>query len=662
MSSSSGDLQLLHRAIRYITGVAAASFFTKVHIIGGENVPRDGPIIVTATHHNMMLDPVMLCEYPSPTRSGGTPVETWSSLADSELERRVRAYTFPYQRILNYWSKASLFANPVVSWILYSSGNIPVDRKSKDRKVLLKGTMEALAKGYAVALFPEGTSYTEPRIMQIKDGAAWAALEYSKLVLEDPAKKLRPVTVVPAAIVYTNKTKYRSDVVVDSRRTWKGEPRAAVKRLSRAIEAQLLETTINGPDWNTLYAARMARDLMWANEKSINLDEFVPISQTLVDLFSTPDPTPNFKSVRRRLLEYYSLLQSTNLTNSVLAKLPLPKTLDPNRATPLPSRLLTLLILLRDTFIMLFRLPFFAFPLFMYLPVYYMGRLGARLVQDEEETQAQNKLVFGMLSMFLTYPFAFFFLWAFFTWTRVGAVLAAATLWLFAKYHDTMINGKFPLLLSFTLANLSFSSKLRTRLLATWRVLVGVWGPKRWDLSISALTPYITPVFPKESEYISKKPVVPEPPNLSNIEPPAQLSTGDLTNGKGDGNGKGKRRPPSSRRIMRHVLRARGEAVKALAEFFEELRIQSSQSRNRGGMRVSASLHLARMYGGVTSEEGAEEEVGWREASEVIAFLTKRGAKIPQLAPGRLLGIETEADWAAALSSDAEFEPGTPGA
>lgn len=106
---------------------------------------------------------------------------------------------------------ASLFANPAVSYILTSAGNIPVDRKSKDRQKLFKGTFEALSKDLAVALFPEGTSYTEPRIMQVKDGAAWAALEYTKWI-EEGGNKGKPVTIVPAAIVYTNKSKYRSRV------------------------------------------------------------------------------------------------------------------------------------------------------------------------------------------------------------------------------------------------------------------------------------------------------------------------------------------------------------------------------------------------------------------------------------------------------------------
>ncbi|KAJ7094994.1 hypothetical protein C8R44DRAFT_718292 [Mycena epipterygia] len=622
---SSGDLQVVHRVLRYMSNQVAASFFTEVRVIGGENVPKDGPIIVTATHHNMVLDPVIL------------------------------SYAFPYGRILNYWSKASLFINPIISYLLYSSGNLPVDRKSKDRKlvrkVLLKGTLEKLAKGSVVALFPEGTSYTEPRIMQIKDGAAWAALEYTKWLQETPEKKMKPLVVVPAAIVYTNKSKYRSDVSVEFRQPitmdpyieqflspTEGAPRIAVKRLTRVIESGLVCATVNGPDWDTLYAARMARDIMWQGAKSINLDEFVVISQTLVDLFSTPNPTPNFKSTKRHLLEYYSLLQSTHLTNSVLSSLPLPRTLDSNKQMPLPSRLLTLVILIRDSFSTLLGLPFFAFPFVVYMPVYFMGRFGARLVEDEEETQAQNKLVFGLLSMLLIYPAFFFFLWSMFLYTQVGVLMALVTLWLFAWYHDTVING---------------SAK---HLLATWRVLIGVWAPKRWEFSLSALAPYMMPVLPK-SEFISKPassapdlskppaPVLPPTPELGNKEPPVQTRP--------------KRRPPS-RRIMRHVLRARMEAFQALAEFIEQLRMQSARSRNHGGMRVNASVHLAHLYGGVEvpapKVEGenaglvAEDGQGWREASEVIAFLTKRGAKIPLMRY-----VQIEGEWAA-LTSDMDSD------
>ncbi len=101
----------------------------------------------------------------------------------------------------------------MLSKVLYSTGNIPVDRKNKDRQALFRGTTDALSRGNAVALFPEGTSYTEPRIMQVKEGAAWAALEYTKWTSENPEHASQdPLTIVPCAIVYTNKSKYRSYV------------------------------------------------------------------------------------------------------------------------------------------------------------------------------------------------------------------------------------------------------------------------------------------------------------------------------------------------------------------------------------------------------------------------------------------------------------------
>jgi glycerol-3-phosphate O-acyltransferase/dihydroxyacetone phosphate acyltransferase len=123
------------------------------------------------------------------------------------------AASVPNQRIMHYWSKASLFANPIANYVLTSSGCIPVERKSKDRMVLFKGTFDTLRNDKAVALFPEGTSYTEPKIMQVKDGAAWAALEYAKIQREQPAGNgSKGIVIVPVAIVYTNKSKYRSDV------------------------------------------------------------------------------------------------------------------------------------------------------------------------------------------------------------------------------------------------------------------------------------------------------------------------------------------------------------------------------------------------------------------------------------------------------------------
>ncbi|KAF6761167.1 hypothetical protein DFP72DRAFT_880302 [Ephemerocybe angulata] len=599
MSSSSSDFMLLHRIIRFIAGTAANSFFTEVRVIGEENVPKEGPIIVTATHHNMMLDPAIL------------------------------SVAFPHNRILNYWSKATLFKHPAVAWILYSSGNIPVDRKSKDRQKLFGGTFKALSKGNAVALFPEGTSYTEPRIMQVKDGAAWAALEYSKWKKDHPELANQPgVKIVPAAIVYTNKSKFGKAISMEEYEeqffsSEEGASRAAVKRLSRTIETELVEATINAPDWDTLYAARMARDLLWEGDKSINLDDFVVVSQTLVDLFSNADVVPNFRNIRRHLLAYYSLLQSSHLTNSVLSSLPLPQSLDPNTPATTPSRLYTLAILVRDSLAAIAALPFFFLPMLVHLPVYIMGRIGARLVEEEEETQAQNKITFGLLSSLLIYSSAFFFLWALF-----------CLLYLFAGYHTRMIDGK------------------AKRFVAAWRVLVGVWTPRRFDLSLTALSQFMTPKTPPPNPWVEKARRAAS--DAEDTPPPRSSSPTDLQlQREPPVKSRSARRPPS-RRLVRHVLRARVEAVNALASLFDQL-------EQAGGQKViRSSPHLARSFGGSVvpqkvaegaNEIGADSESyeGYRGVKEVVASLRQKGAKIPTLRHGRF-----EGDWAAALSSEGE--------
>ena len=141
----------------------------------------------------------------------------------------------PHRRCVCFWAKASMFKNPITGWILTSSGAIPVRRNPNSvasaenngngngprqsdeeanemRMSLFRGTFEALDIGEIIGLFPEGTSYTEPQIAQIKDGASYAALEYARWRQQNPQKSTMDLTVVPVGVVYTNKSKYQSRV------------------------------------------------------------------------------------------------------------------------------------------------------------------------------------------------------------------------------------------------------------------------------------------------------------------------------------------------------------------------------------------------------------------------------------------------------------------
>lgn len=81
----------------------------------------------------------------------------------------------------------------------------------------------ALVKGEVVGVFPEGTSHNHSKMMPIKDGVAWTALEYLSYLDEHhggadvggKGQGQKPAVVVPVGLTYSDKTKYRSRVAIE---------------------------------------------------------------------------------------------------------------------------------------------------------------------------------------------------------------------------------------------------------------------------------------------------------------------------------------------------------------------------------------------------------------------------------------------------------------
>ncbi len=113
---------------------------------------------------------------------------------------------------------------------------------------------------------------------------------------------------------------------------------------------------------------------------------------------------------------------------------------------------------------------------------------------------------------------------------------------------------------------------------AAWRVLIGVWAPKKWDYSLPALAQYTATPIPPTNEWVSES--ARAAVNGTAVKPPGSPQPY-------------RPRHPRSGKVMRHVLHARAEATRSLASFIAQLEAGPSD------MRVHASVHLARLYGGV---------------------------------------------------------------
>ncbi len=154
-------------------------FFREIATVNAERVPRDpnAPVMYVLNHPNALLDPLfILCLSPRP---------------------------------VTFLAKAPLFSTFLVKHFVRGFECLPVyraqdgDDPSKNR-ASIEASIALLSSGKSLALFPEGTSHSKPRLEPLKTGAARIALSASALM---PA---RPVVIVPVGLAYADKSTFRS--------------------------------------------------------------------------------------------------------------------------------------------------------------------------------------------------------------------------------------------------------------------------------------------------------------------------------------------------------------------------------------------------------------------------------------------------------------------
>src|SRR2546425_2940940 len=138
-------------------------------------------------------------------------------------------------RRVSFLAKAPLFRMPVIGWVCRAFEAIPVYRRQDPggvtEMVRNQETFDAarrvLLGGGAIALFPEGTSHSDPKLRPLKTGAARIALGAAAAL---PAAA--PLSIVPAGPYYPGQQTFRTAALPHL-----GEP-LAVERLPLAPGAQ----------------------------------------------------------------------------------------------------------------------------------------------------------------------------------------------------------------------------------------------------------------------------------------------------------------------------------------------------------------------------------------------------------------------------------------
>uniref|UniRef100_M4BJS6 Phospholipid/glycerol acyltransferase domain-containing protein n=1 Tax=Hyaloperonospora arabidopsidis (strain Emoy2) TaxID=559515 RepID=M4BJS6_HYAAE len=299
------------------------TYFRRIALYGLNHFPREGPVILCPNHPNMLVDAVLVM----------TEVAT--------LGRS------PY-----VWAKGSLFRNAIAALVLRTLGAVPVYRprraeatladvdsdKSPEEleaanRAMFEHTWRVLADGNVMVLFPEGTSYTAPKMLSLRTGVMRVATGFVKHYDQ-------PIPIVPVGLNYFNKDRFRSQMTLEfgpcmtitpatvHSDEYEKNERSEVKRLTLELEKCMHGVTLNASEFSTIDAARMMRRLYLSTPGAIDAVNELRLTQHIINMLEKEpqddEHVERMGTIQAKVLRYKGQLEKLRLKDQEL-KLSVPK-------------------------------------------------------------------------------------------------------------------------------------------------------------------------------------------------------------------------------------------------------------------------------------------------------------------------------------------------
>ena len=171
----------LDRVMAVVARVLALGFFRRIEVDGESRlIARGLPTLFAVSHLNGFVDPVV--------------------------------FVAGVRRFPRFIAKRALWRVVPARPFLALVGVVPVERRqdrvdTSSNRSSFEACHRALAKGQAVAIFPEGTTHDRLQLAPIRTGLA-------RIVLGARASGVERITIIPVGIVYESKFKVRSRALV----------------------------------------------------------------------------------------------------------------------------------------------------------------------------------------------------------------------------------------------------------------------------------------------------------------------------------------------------------------------------------------------------------------------------------------------------------------
>ncbi|WP_428102112.1 1-acyl-sn-glycerol-3-phosphate acyltransferase [Candidatus Rariloculus sp.] len=281
---------MLYRALVRFLSLVARTFYKQIDVVGLENVPARGAVILAGNHPNALIDGLLLI-----SQAGRTPV--------------------------HFLGNAKLWKIPVLARLLDTLGAVPVLRREEhgpdaDNRGAFERVDDVLACGGCVAIFPEGISHADSRLTTLKTGAA-------RMALNAAARRGSDVTIVPFGLTYFNRHRFRSQVLlhfaapmpIDEHRlaAYENDEVGTVRQLTAELRKRLSRVTLNAPDWETLRFIHAARRLYKPISSKLKPEIHVELSRRFVDRYTRFAGEPDIQRLRREIEAYQAQLDLLGL-------------------------------------------------------------------------------------------------------------------------------------------------------------------------------------------------------------------------------------------------------------------------------------------------------------------------------------------------------------
>lgn len=384
---------LIRRVMRAVVG----AFFRDLAVVGLHNVPDDRGGLLVSWHPNGLVDPGLVITQ------------------------------FPHHVV--FGARHGLFRYPLLGTLLRRLGTVPIyraiDQARRDpqaRRAANRRSVEALAaevaRGSFSALFPEGVSHDEPRLQELKTGAARLYYQ-ARASRAQQAPDAPPPVIIPVGLHYDHKQVFRSSALVAFHppislpaeldvTPQQGEDPEAEERRVRALTAHIervLHDVVHATDdWGLHHSMHRVRRLLRAEQAlragadpgATTIGERVlGFARVRAGYYAALRRDPaRVRALRRRVTAYDADLRALGLEDYDLDR------------DPALSPWLAIISVLQFILVILLLPPLVLLGYIINLPTALLLMLIARIAARQEKDEATVKLLFGAMLYPLTWVVA----------------------------------------------------------------------------------------------------------------------------------------------------------------------------------------------------------------------------------------------------------------